>query len=234
MHKRTRSSHNTRWTDEEDERLIALVANETPWRLISEELKRSYRAVEKRARKLRRLAPEVPALINGTDRVAIFRPNIRYPEPMNLTCHSISDAATAVVSVLYDKAMAYRAETIAKKNKQQKLKLGSQRVIGAIIRELLLGERNRKESLGWVKVPVSRVRASQIGINREALENLLAALECEGFLERLSGYAGTLELSCAEARRGRVTQIRGASKLFDFCAYHQITADSAAAHFKAD
>jgi hypothetical protein len=230
MLKETRNSQNTRWTDAEDERLITLIANDTSWRLIAAELKRSYRAVEKRASKLRRLASETPAL---TGDVAIVRPKVHDPKPINLTCLAISDAAMAVVSVLYDKAMAYRAATIARTNKYQKLKPRLQRVIGAIVRALL-EERHRKETRGWVKVSISRVRSSQVGINVEVFQNLLAALEHNGFLERLNGYAGAMELSSPQARRGRVTRVRGTSKLFDLCAHHQIAADNAATHFKLD
>jgi hypothetical protein len=230
MLKETRNSQNTRWTDAEDERLITLIAKDTSWRLIAAELKRSYRAVEKRASKLRRLASETPAL---TGDVAIFRPKVHDPAPMNLTCLAISDAAMAVVSVLYDKAMAYRAATIARTNKYQKLKPRLQRVIGAIVRALL-EERHRKETPGWVKVSISRVRSSQVGINVEVFQNLLAALEHNGFLERLNGYAGAMELSSPQARRGRVTRVRGTSKLFDLCAHHQITTDNAATHLKPD
>jgi hypothetical protein len=78
--------------------------------------------------------------------------------------------------------MAYRAGTIARTNKYQKLKPRLQRVIGPIVRALL-EERHRKETPGWVKVSTSRVRSSQIGINVEVFQNLLAALEHDGFLE---------------------------------------------------
>jgi hypothetical protein len=233
MLKERRNSQNTRWTDEEDERLITLIAKDTSWRLIAAELKRSYLAVEKRASKLRRLGSETPALTGDANGAAIVRPKVRDPEPMNLTCLTISDAAMAVVSILYDKAMAYRAATIAQTNKYQKLKPRLQRVIGAIVRALL-EERHRKESPGWVKVSISRVRSSQVGINVEVFQNLLAALEHNGFLERLNGYAGTMELSSPQARRGRVTRVRGTSELFDLCARRQITADNAATHFKPD
>jgi hypothetical protein len=233
MLKETRNSQNTRWTDEEDERLITLIANDTSWRLIAAELKRSYQAVEKRASKLKRLASETPALIGAANGGATFRPNVRDPESMNLACLTISDAAMEVVSVLYHKAMAYRAATIAGTNKYQKLKPRLQRVIGAIVRALL-DEHHRKESPGWVKVSMSRVRSSQVGINAEVFQNLLAALEHDGFLERLNGYAGAMELSSPQARRGRVTRLRGTSELFDLCAHHQITADNAATHFKPD
>jgi 23S rRNA pseudoU1915 N3-methylase RlmH len=233
MLKETRNSQNTRWTDEEDERLITLIANDTSWRLIAAELKRSYQAVEHRASKLKRLASETPALIGAAKGGATSRPNVRDPESMNLACLTMSDAAMEVVSVLYHKAMAYRAATIARTNKYQKLKPRLQRVIGAIVRALL-DERHRKESPGWVKVSMSRVRSSQFGINAEVFQNLLAALEHDGFLERLNGYAGAMELSSPQARRGRVTRVRGTTKLFDLCAHHQITADNAATHFKPD
>jgi hypothetical protein len=230
MPKGTQNRRNTRWTDEENDRLIKLLANDTPWSLIATELKRSYVAVETKAKKLQRLASKAPRVIDDANRVTIFRPHIREPEPMNLTCCTTSDAALAVVSVLYDKAMTYRAATIAKSNQYQKLKPRLQSVIGAIVRELL-GERHRSEGSGWLKVSTSRVRASQIGINVEVFRNLLDALEHDGFIERLNGYADAMELSGRGARRGRVTRVRGTVELFDLCAHHQITADNVTTHF---
>jgi hypothetical protein len=230
MPKGTKNRDNTRWTDEETARLITLLANGTPWRLIAGELKRSYVAVETRAKKLQRLASKTPRKGDDANRVTIFRPSVREPEPMNLMWRTTSDAALAVVSVLYEKAMAYRAETIAQSNRYQKLKPRLQSVIGAIVRELL-GERHRSQGSGWLKVSTSRVRASRVGINVEVFRNLLDALEHDGFIERLNGYADAMELSGRDARRGRVTRVRGTVELFRLCAHHQITADNVTKHF---
>jgi hypothetical protein len=228
--KGTQNRRNNRWTDEENDRLITLLANDTPWRLIATELKRSYVAVETRASKLQRLASKTSRLNDDAHRLTIFRPNIREPEPLNLTCYTTSDAALAVVRVLYEKAMIYRAATIAKSNRYQKLKPRLQSVIATIVRELL-GERHRSEDSGWLKVSTSRVRASQIGISIDVFRNLLDALEHDGFIERLNGYADAMELTDRGARQGRVTQVRGTVELFDLCAYHQITPDNASTHF---
>jgi hypothetical protein len=227
--KGTQNRRNNRWTDEETDRLIALLANDTPWRLIATELKRSYVAVETRASKLQRLASKTPRLNDDAHRLTIFRPNIRKPEPLNLTCCTTSDAALAVVRVLYEKAMTYRAATIAKSNRYQKLKPRLQSVIGTIVRELL-GERHRSEGSGWLKVSTSRVRASQIGINVDVFRNLLDALEHDGFIERLNAYADAM-VTDRRARLRRVTKVRGTVELFDLCAHHQITPDNASTHF---
>jgi hypothetical protein len=230
MPKGAQNRDNTRWTDEETDRLISLLADDTPWRLIAIELKRSYVAVETRAKKLQRLASKTPRVTDDSSPLITFRPNIREPEPLNLMWRTTSDAALAVVSVLYDKAMIYRAMTIAKSNRYQKLKPRLQSVIGAIVRELL-GERHRSKGSAWLKVSTSRVRATQIGINVEVFRNLLDALEHDGFIDRLNGYADGMELSGRDARRGRVTRIRGTVKLFDLCAHHQITAENVTTHF---
>jgi hypothetical protein len=225
MLKPLKNRRNTRWTDEEDERLIRLIANDMPWRLIAVDLKRSYRAVERRASKLEMV------LIDDVNPVVIFQPNIRVQEPMNLACYAMSDAAIAVVNVLYDKAMIFRAATIAKSYTYQTLKPRLQRVLGAIVRELIC-ECHQSETAGWLKVSTSGVRASKVGINADTFRNLLVALEQEGFLERLNGPVGAMGSIGPDARRGRVTRIRATSELLDFCARHQITSDNAATHFK--
>lgn len=234
MPKSTRTRNNTKWTDDEDERLATLLAKGQSWTSIATELKRSYKAVEARAWKLKRLPAEMSAAIDNANRAeAVYRPKISDSgRPMNLSCHAISDAAMAAVNVLYSQASAYRTATVAKSYTYQKLKPRLQRVIGAIVRELLSSHRER--NLEWVKVSVNRVRASQIGVSEEVLQNLLDALEHSGFVERLTGYAGTLELKSSVARGGRATRVRGTLKLFDLCAQHQITGDNAATHFKMD
>jgi hypothetical protein len=45
---------NLRWTPEEDQRLLDLVATEATWPLIAANLKRSIQAVQERAQKLKR------------------------------------------------------------------------------------------------------------------------------------------------------------------------------------
>jgi hypothetical protein len=225
MLKPLKNRRNTRWTDEEDERLIRLLANDMPWRLIAADLKRSYRAVERRALKLEM------ALIDDANPVVIFKPKIRVQAPMNLACHVISDAAMAVVNDLYDKVMTFRAATIAKRYTYRTLKPRLQTVLGAIVRELIC-ETQQSEIVGWLKVSTSGVRASQVGINADTFRTLLAALEQEGFLERLNGLVGAMGALSTNARNGRVTRIRATSKLFDLCARHQITSDNAETHFK--
>jgi hypothetical protein len=231
MPKGTQNRDNTHWTDEETDRLITLLANDTPWRLIAVELKRSYVAVETRAKKLQRLASKTPRSGDDANRVTIFQPSVRDPEPMNLKWRATSHAALAVVNELYEKVMAYRAETIAKSNRYQKLKPRLQSVIGAIVRELI-GERHKDGGAGWLSVSTSRIRASQIGINADVFRNLLDALEKDGFIERLNGYAEAMDSSDSRhARRGRVTRVRGTAKLFDFCEQHQITPADVTQHF---
>jgi hypothetical protein len=234
MPKGTQNRRNTRWTGEEVDRLIELLADDTPWRVIATELKRSYVAVETKASQLQRLASKTPKLNDDLNRVASFKPNIRetQPPPMNLMWCTTSEAARAVVSVLYERAMTYRAATIAKSNNQySKLKPRLQSVIGAILRELI-GERHKDGGAGWLRVSTSRIRASQIGINADVFRNLLDALEKDGFIERLNGYADATELSDSkDARRGRVTRVRGTAKTFDLCEQHKITPDNLTMHF---
>jgi hypothetical protein len=233
MPKGTQNRRNTRWTVEEVDRLIKLIADDTPWREIATELKRSYVAVETKAGQLQRLASKNPKLNDDLNRVASFRPNVRetQPPPMNLMWCATSEAARAVVSVLYERAMTYRAATIAKSNNQySKLKPRLQSVIGAIMRELICA-RHKDGGAGWLRVSTSRIRASQIGINADVFRNLLDALEKEGFIERLNGSAEAIELSGRDARRGRVTRVRGTAKMFDLCEQHQITPDSVTMHF---
>ena len=225
MLKPTKNRRNTRWTDEEDERLIRHIANDMPWRLIAADLKRSYRAVERRASKLE------TAVIDDVNPVVIFRPNIRVQEPMDLACHAMSDAAMAVVNVLYDKAMTFRAATIARSYTYQTLKPRLLRVLGAIVRELIR-ECHQSETAGWLKVSTSGVRASKVGINADTFRNLLAALEQERFLERLNGPVAAMQSINLHARRGRVTRIRATSELLDLCARHRITPDNAVTHFR--
>jgi hypothetical protein len=226
---------NTRWTGEEVDRLIELLADDMPWRVIATELKRSYVAVETKAGQLQRIASKPPKLNDDLNKAASFRPNIReaQPPPMNLMWRTTSEAAQAVVSVLYERAMTYRAATIAKSNNQySKLKPRLQSVIGAILRELI-GECVKDGGAGWLKVSTSRIRASQVGINADVFRNLLDALEHDGFVERLNGSGDATYLIGREVRRGRVTRIRGTIKLFDLCARHHITADDLTAHFTA-
>jgi hypothetical protein len=162
---------------------------------------------------------------------AISRPTISDPTLINLKCQAISDAAMAVVSVLYESATAFRAATIAKHNAYKKMKPRLQQVIGAIIRELLR-ERNRNGPNGWVKVSISRVRSAEVGISQAVFRTLLAGFEHEGFIERLSGYAGTLELMNSAPRRGRTTRIRGTQALFRLCSKHDITIQNLSTHFE--
>lgn len=235
MPKGTQNRRNTRWTGEEVDRLIELLADDMPWRVIATELKRSYVAVETKAGQLQRLASKTPKLNDNLNKVASFRPNIReaQPPPMNLKWRTTSEAARAVVSVLYERAMTYRAATIAKSNNQySKLKPRLQSVIGAIVRELL-GERDRSEGSGWLQISTSRIRASQVGINADVFRNLLDGLEKDGFIERLNGYADAMELSGSRhARRGRATRVRGTAKMLDLCEQHQITSDNVTLHFE--
>jgi hypothetical protein len=234
MPKSTKNRRNTRWTGEEVARLIKLLADDTPCRAIATELKRSYVAVETKAGQLKRLASKNPKLNDDLNRVASLRPNIRdtQPPPMNLMWCTTSEAARAVVSVLYEGAMTYRAATIAKSNNQySKLRPRLQSVIGAILRGLI-GEHNKDGGAGWLRVSTSRIRASQVGINADVFRNLLDALEKDGFIERLNGNADAMDLSNSKyAQRGRVTRVRGTVELFDLCAHHQITADNVTSHF---
>jgi hypothetical protein len=235
MPKGTQNRRNTRWTGEEVDRLIELLADVTPWRVIATELKRSYVAVETKAGQLKRLASKTPKLTDHPNRVASLRPNILQTQPpsMNFIWRATSEAALAVVSVLYGRAMTYRAATIAKSNNQySKLKPRLQSVIGAILRELISERHKDVGGARWLKVSTSRIRASQIGINADVFRNLLDALEKDGFIERLNGFADAIELSNSkDARRGRVTRVRGTAKMFDLCGRHQITTDNVAMHF---
>jgi hypothetical protein len=160
---------------------------------------------------------------------AINRPRISDPTLINLKCEAISNAAMGVVTVLYESATTFRAATIAKHNTYQKLKPRLQHVIGAIIRELVL-ERHRNGPNAWVTISVSRVRSEDVGISQALFQNLLEGFEQGGYLERLSGYAGTLELTTPEPRRGRTTRVRGTQALFRLCAKHNITAHNVSMH----
>jgi hypothetical protein len=91
----------------------------------------------------------------------------------------MDNTAMPLVSDLYDRAMAYRAATIAKSYSYQKLKPRLQRVIAAIIRELLAARPQDSEP-AWSNVSISRTRSSEIGINEEILQNLLDGLTQQG------------------------------------------------------
>jgi len=224
--RKSSTSRNTRWSDEEDKRLIALLANGESWPSIATELNRSYRAIEDRAWKLKKLASQTPALASD-GAVVFYRPQSTRVPSMNLSCASVGSTAMPLVNDLYNRVMAYRATTIAKSNSYQKLKPRLQRVIAAIVRELLAAQPQDSEG-AWLNVSISRTRASEIGINVEILQNVLEGLMQYGLIERFAGYTG-IAFTSQEARKGRRTRIRGTSKLFDLCARYQVTFESVGA-----
>jgi hypothetical protein len=221
--RKSSSSRNTRWSDEEDKRLIALLANGGSWASIAAELKRSQRAVEHRAGILKKLASQNSASADECA-VVIYRPKSSRAQNLNLSCDTIGKAAMPLVADLYDQAMAYRAATIAKSYSYQKLKPRLQRVIAAIIQGLLAAQ-PRGTGADWSNISISRTRASDTGINEEILQNLLEGLTQYGFIERFTGYPG-IALTSHAARRGRRTRIRGTLKLFDLCARFQVTSEN--------
>jgi hypothetical protein len=221
--RKTSSSRNTRWSDEEDKRLIALLANGGSWESIASELKRSYVAVEARALKLKKLASLASAL-PGRRAAIICQPKSSRAQSLNLSRNTISETAVPLVADLYDQAMAYRAATIAKSYRYQKLKPRLQSVIAAIIQGLLAAQ-TRGTGADWSSISISRTRASENGINEEILQNLLEGLTQYGFIERFTGYPG-MPLTSHAARRGRRTRIRGTLKLFDLCARFQVTSEN--------
>jgi hypothetical protein len=214
---------NTPWSDEQDKRLMTLLAQGESWASIAAELKRSYAAVEARAWKLNKRGSWTLASADD-NAVVIYRPQSPRVQSMNLRCDTVNDTAMPLVSDLYDRAMTYRAATIAKSYSYQKSKPRLQRVIAAILRELLAARPQDSEP-AWSNVSISRTRASEIGINEEILQNLLDGLEQHGLIERFTGYSG-IALTSQEARRGRRTRIRGTLKLFDLCALYQITSEN--------
>ena len=151
------NSRNTPWSDEQDKQLMTLLAQGESWASIAAKLKRSYAAIEARAWKLNKRASCTLASADDSA-VVIYRPQSPRVQSMNLLCDTVSDTAMPLVSDLYDRAMAYRAATIAKSYSYQKLKPRLQRVIAAIIRELLAARPQDSEPVKCFNQPNSIVR----------------------------------------------------------------------------
>ncbi len=219
----TRSNHNLQWTTGDVERLLDLLGRGDALGTIAAKLNRSYAAVEKRVWKLgKERAVTAPASHDPSPETS-FRPPPIQVATTNLVCQTIDPSALPIIHELYDRIMAHRAATIAKTYSYQKLKPRIERVIAALVRDLLLLHFYRGTT-DWIKVSTRQARSSEIGVNADIVRNLLDALMENGFIERLNGYENWMGRdSAAVARRGRATRIRGTSKLFELCAKHNLT-----------
>ena len=155
---------------------------------------------------------------------------IRNAPIMSLSGGAISDQAAVIVDHLYHQVMAHRALTMAKSHRKSKANF--QQVIGGIVAELLSAH-SKNYALGWMKVSVRRIRASQLGVSEPVFLNILNALSEEGFVDRFVGYAG-LELNDPGARRGRATRIRATNKLVELCAHQRVTLQEVSTHLRTE
>ena len=219
-----KSRRNTKWSVEDEMRLEGLAMTGASLGAIASDMQRSYQSIEKRIRKIKgRLSASTPA---GNNDAAIDVSSVSPPrnEPtMDLSCDLISETAMPLVNILYEQLTAYRAVTFAKSNTYKKLKPRFEKVIAAIVRELLVAP-SRKGAVAWVRVSVRRIRSSQTGINTDLFYNLMDGLCENGFVERLSGYSNA-QFSAA-SRRGRTTKLRATPKLITLCKQHNVVADN--------
>ena len=220
MAKNPKFRSNTKWSLEDEDRLAAMISSGMSVIAMATEMQRSYRAIEDRIWKIKRSEAKTEL----TADLIRYRDNPRDNLTMNLSCRTINEMATPLVEVLYNRLTAYRAITIAKSNKYKTIKPRFEKVIAAIVRELLIAP-SQNEAFVWVQVSISRVRSSQIGINTEIFQNLIDGLCENGFVDRLSGYSN-LQFR-AEARRGRPTRLRATTKLIALCKQYNVTAENA-------
>jgi hypothetical protein len=219
-----KSRRNTKWSPEDELRLVELATAGASLGAIASEMNRSYQSIEKRIRKIKGRPAESRPTGNRAAVMDFSCPSPSLDEPtMDLGCDLISETAMPLVNILYDQLTAYRAVTFAKSNKYKKLKPRFEKVIAAIVRELLIAP-SHKGAFAWVQVSMRRIRSSQIGINADLFHNLMDGLCENGFLERLSGYSNA-QFSAA-ARRGRTTRLRATTKLITLCKQHNVAADN--------
>jgi hypothetical protein len=218
---RVRPRHNTRWTAEEDGQLKALVADGLSLPAIAKTMARSYQAIEKRAFKLK-----WPLLARPSRAPTASMSKAETPD-VSLLCAKISVSAMPVVEILYRSAMKYRSMTVAKNNAYVTLRPRLERVIGAIVRELLIAPRS-ENAREWIRISVKKARSSKIGVNTDILSNLIDALEVSGFVERRNAFESLVVLM---ARASRPTRIRATPKLIALCTLHEISAQNAHFHF---
>ena len=228
----TSSSHNRSWTADDIETLRGLLVGGDTLATIAAKLGRTYAAVEKRVWKLGKAGAAEPVADQP------FQTEYRRPLPpdvttTNLTCHAIDQSALPIIHELYARVSAHRAATVAKTYTYQAMRPRVERVIAAIVRDLVL-LRFGPGTTGWIKVCPRQARSSSIGVSVDVVRNLLEALAANGFIERVNGYEKFMgRESAALARAGRATRIRGTTKLFELCAKHNLTRGNVEAWFTA-
>jgi hypothetical protein len=214
---------NTKWSKADEMRLATLISAGLPLRTIGTEMQRSYHSIEKRAWKIKREAAH-SGLTTNQERLDVGHRSPRDYPTMDLSCDLTSEMARPLLNILYDRLTLHRAATIAATNEYRKIKPRFERVIAAIVRELLIAP-SEDGVFAWVQVSTRRIRSSDLGINTDVFRNLIDGLAENGFVERLSGYINA-EFSQA-ARRGRMTRLRATTKLITLCKQHNVTAENA-------